>query len=68
MKRRKKTKHSNKILTLLFIILLIIGVSLSIKFALFGEKINKEELHSKNLIIEDLEKQLVEYQQKELGV
>ena len=26
------------------------------------------ELHSKNLIIEDLEKQLVEYQQKELGV
>ena len=26
------------------------------------------ELSSKNLIIEDLEKQLVEYQQKELGV
>ena len=26
------------------------------------------ELHSKNLIIEDLEKQLAEYQQKELEV
>jgi hypothetical protein len=26
------------------------------------------ELHSKNDIIEDMEKQLVEYQQKELGV
>ena len=26
------------------------------------------ELRSKNLIIEDLEKQLAEYQQKELGV
>ena len=26
------------------------------------------ELHSKNLIIEDLEKQLTEYQQKELEV
>lgn len=60
MKRRNKTKHSNKILTLLFIILLIIGVSFSIKFALFGEKINKEELHSKNFYVYNITDDKVE--------